>query len=131
MDKYDATLARVIDETADGTVKWRMDHPDNYAAVILNSDRVIRAFTAKLPLGHKEFPLLFIEKKAPSRDEYDQLFEGTEFELYVLDDFGRIVLPVYEGLVEERQLERLAELVSQSNEAAREFFDALESSGDG
>jgi hypothetical protein len=126
MDKYEATLARVIDATSSGVLVWEPVGQARYADVVVNADRVVRAYQAELELKEKRFPLVFVEKRTPWYDEFDKPAERMEFELHVLDKSRHLVLSLYDGVVERRDLQRLAASIKQSSGSAKEFFEALQ-----
>ena len=125
MDRYEATLARITDETDRGALRWEAAFPSTHERVVLNPDRVVRCFAADLSAGGKTFPLLYVERKESRFDEFDAPQETLSRELLVLDGDGRLVLPIYEGLVDREDLIRLAAAISDTNAAAEDFFDVL------
>src|SRR3954447_22054518 len=111
MDRYDRIIRDVQQKTDDESIQWKVVDPDRYSSVMLNIWRVLRAFTADYPVGKKDYVLLFVEKKVEYHDDFGGSTEGYDFELFVLDEDGQIVLSLYEGLVDRDDLLRLSGLI--------------------
>ena len=68
----------------------------------------------------------------PAADEIRAFLDGrVEFELHVLDKNRHLVLSRYDGVVERRDLHKLAALIKESSGSAKEFFEVLEATGNG
>jgi hypothetical protein len=125
-DKYERTLWRVIDATESEQLHWEAVSPASCPDFVTNADKVVRAYDSELALRDTSFPLLFVEKKITLHDDYAEPYETLAFELYVLDQSRRMIFSIYDGLVDRDDLARLAAAVSDSSDAARHFFQALD-----
>jgi hypothetical protein len=125
MDKYDATLRRVYTETCEGRLQWEAVAPTSYGQIVLNADRAIRAVRTEMPLKDKRFPLLFVEKKELRHDAYGEPYDALVHELFVLDANHNLLLPLYDGLVDRKELSALAAAIFDESAEARAFFEAL------
>ncbi len=129
MDRYDRLIRDVQQKTDDQRIRWKVGNPDRFADVVLNSSRVIRAFTADYPIGTNQYILLFVERRIDLHDEFGEPAESYGCELFVLDREGQLVLSLYEGVVDRDDLLRLAGLIDQHNDRVSDFFRAFEESG--
>ena len=125
LEKYDQALFRIEDETTSGRLNWTLAGPGSYRDLVVNPERVLRCLTAELELAGKRFPLLFVEKKDPRHGEFGDMYEAVVHELLVLDAAGRLIVPLYDGVVDRNDLARLGDLIADSSGAAREFFGSL------
>ncbi len=129
MDQYDRIIRDVQQKTDDEDVRWKVVNAEFYSGVLLNTDRVLRAFTADYAVGKKIYLLLFVEKKTKYPNDFGYMGEGYGFELFVLDQDRQIVLSLFDGVVERDDLLKLSGLIDAHNDRAREFFEAFDESG--
>lgn len=129
MDKYNRIIHDVQCKTEDEAIRWKLVNADRYAGILLNTIRVIRAFSADYPIGKKNFTLLYVERKVDTHDDFGDSSEKYGFELFVLDQDGQIVLSLYEGLVDRDDLLRLSGLIDEHNDKVKDFFEAFDESG--
>src|SRR5690349_16956983 len=99
MDRYERIISDVRQKTKDEIIHWKVAAAGRYADVVLNTFRVIRAFTADYLVGRKTYELLFVERKVEFHDDFGDSAEGYGFELFILDEDRQIVLSHYEGVV--------------------------------
>ena len=130
MDRYDRIIRDVRQKTDDEDIHWKVVSVGGYSDILLNSNRVVRAFAAEYSIGTKNYGLLFVERKYDLYDDMaDATSEGIDFLLFVLDDDGQIVLNLYDGVVDRDDLIRLSGLIDARNDRARAFFEAFDQSG--
>lgn len=129
MDRYERVIRDIQQKTHEEAIQWKVVNADRYSEVILNTYRVLRAFTADYRIGQREYELLFIERKADYHDDFGVLTEGYGFELFILDKDRQIVLSLFEGVVDRDDLLRLSGLIDEHNDRAKNFFDAFDESG--
>jgi hypothetical protein len=129
MDRYERLILDVRQKTKDEIIHWKVAKAGRYSDVVLNSSRVIRAFTADYPVGKNTFELLFVERRVEFHDDFGNSSEGYGFELFILDQDKQVVLSLYEGIVDRDDLLSLSGLIDQHNDRAKDFFDAFEEPG--
>lgn len=130
MDRYEQIIFDVLRKTEQENLLWKVVNPERYDSALLNTDRVIRAFTAGYIVGKREYTLLFVERKVvDTHDEFGYVTERYGFELFVLDEDGQIVLALYPGVVDRDDLLRLSGLIDEHNDRARAFFEAFDEHG--
>jgi hypothetical protein len=129
MDRYDRIIRDVQQKTDDETIRWMVVNAERYSDVLLNTYRVLRAFTADYRVGKKGYVLLFVERKVDSHDDFGDSAEGYGFELFVLDEDGQIVLALSEGVVDRDDLLKLSGLIDEHNDRVKDFFNAFDEPG--
>jgi hypothetical protein len=129
MDRFDCIIRDIQQKTDDETIRWKAVSAERYSGVVLNTARVIRAFSADYRVANKEYELVFIERKIDYHDDFSFLTEGRGFELFVLGDGGQLVLSLFDGVVDRDDLLRLAGLIDAHNELVKQFFDAFDEPG--
>ncbi len=126
MDRYDRIIRDIQSRTAQESLRWKVLRPLQYPLVVTNLDRVLRAFEGNYVLKGREYRLAFVEKRVDVHDEFNNNIESRGYELFVLDEEGLVVLPIYPGLVDRRDLLKLAGLIDAHNDLARDFFRAFD-----
>lgn len=126
MDRYERIIRDVQERTEEDRLLWRLERPAACARILMNPDRVLRVYTADYDLAGSSYRLLFAERRTEFHDDFGEVFEGYGFELFVLGMDGEIVIPLYEGVVDRTDLLRLAALVDEHNDRARDFFAAFD-----
>jgi hypothetical protein len=129
MDRYDRIIRDVQEKTDDEIIRWKVVNADRYSDVLLNTYRVIRAFTAEYRVGKREYVLLFVERRVDFHDELGDSTEGYGFELFILDEGGQIVFSLYDGVVDRDDLLKLSGLIDEHNDRVKDFFDAFDEPG--
>jgi hypothetical protein len=125
MNRFDRVIQDIQQKTANAELKWVIVSPGRFERVLIEPDRVLRAAAADYDLGGKKFLLLFAEKKADYFDDFGGVREGRDFQLLILDQDGEIVLSFFDGVVDRDDLIKLAALIDDHNDRAREFFAAF------
>ncbi len=129
MLRYGAVIGDIVQKTRDEMIEWKLVKHDFYSQFLLNPHRVIRAYKAPYNLAKKEYELLFVERRAPSYDDFDDSGESYEYELFVLDRHdGEVVLSLYNGVVDRDQLLVLSGLIESHNDRVQSFFEAFNQS---
>src|SRR5271169_4748096 len=123
MDRYDRIIRDIQQKTDDEVIHWRVANADRYSSVLMNTFRVIRAFTADYPIGEKKYDLLFVERKVDYHDDFGDSAEGYGFELFILNEDGQIVLSLYEGVVDRDDLLKLSGLIDEHHDRVKHFFE--------
>lgn len=126
MDRYEQIIFDVQQKTEQKIIRWHVVNPARYTSALLNTDRVIRAFTAAYIVGKREYKLLFVERKVDVHDDFGYITERYDFELFILDEDGQIVLSLYPGVVDRDDLLKLSGLIDEHNDRARAFFEAFD-----
>jgi hypothetical protein len=126
MDRYERIIHDVQQKTEEGAVQWKVVTPGLHGRVLMSPDRVVRACRADYRLAQKNYTLLFVERRVDRYGESAEPLELTAFELLVLDKDGEIVIPLYDGLVDFDDLAKLAGLIAERNDRAKEFFAAFD-----
>lgn len=129
MDRYDRIIRDVQQKTDDEIIHWTVVNADRYSDVILNSFKVIRAFSAAYPVGQRQYELLFVERRVDQHDDFGYSTEGHGFELFILDEDRQIVLSLFDGVVDRDDLLRLSGLIDEHNDRVKQFFSAFEEPG--
>lgn len=129
MDRFDRVMHDVLRKTDDREILWRVVDAGRYSGILLNVNRIIRAFLAEYLVGLETYNLLFLERKIDLRDEFGEFEEAISLELLVLDKDGQIVLHLYDGIVERADLLRLSGLIDDRNDRTSQFFAAFDQSG--
>jgi hypothetical protein len=129
MDRFDRIIRDIQQKTDDEVIHWRAVSAERYSNVVLNTFRVIRAFSADYRIANKEYELVFIERKIDYHDDFSYSTEGRGFELFVLGEGGQLVVSLYDGVVDRDDLLRLAGLIDAHNELVKQFFDAFDEPG--
>ncbi len=126
MDRYERILSDIRAKTDGGQLQWKFTRVGAYADLVVNDERVVRAFLADYALGSQVYQLLLVEKKSDFYDEFRSNFQRLTFEVYVIDGAGDLVLLLRDGLVDRDELAQLAAEVAGSNDKAASFFKAFE-----
>ncbi len=127
MDRYDHVINDILEQSEDGVLRWRSVAPSRYENVLLNVDRVIRAYRTDYALGDENYELVFVDKKVDHLDEETGWMSarGGTSEVLILDAEGEVALRLYEGAVDQNDLARLAGLIEGRNDRAKGFFAGL------
>jgi hypothetical protein len=127
MDEFDRVIRDIQQKTADDVLRWRAVPTPKVRELGVYAPRLISAHRAEYRLGKEKYEILFLERATdPVEDLNDEASERTVLEAYVLGGEGEIVLRLYSGVVETKDLIRLASLIEGHNEQVKEFFDAFE-----
>jgi hypothetical protein len=129
MDRYDRIILDIQQKTDEEVIYWKVVNADRYSSVVMNTFRVIRAFTADYTVGEKKYDLLFVERKVDYHDDFGDSTEGYGFELFILDEDVQIVLSLYDGVVDRDDLLKLSGLIDAHNDRVKNFFEAFDEAG--
>ena len=67
-----------------------------------------------------------MERKEDFHDDFGDASETYGFELFILDEDGQLVLPLYAGVVDRDDLLRLSGLIDENNDRIKDLFDAVD-----
>jgi hypothetical protein len=126
MDRYEQIIRDIQRKTEERLIQWKAVQAEIYSYVLLNSNRVLRSFEAEYPVGGKPYSLLFVERRIDHHDEFGGPMEARDLRVFVLDDRGRTVVSLYDGVVDRDDLLRLSGLVDENNDLTKTFFDAFD-----
>jgi hypothetical protein len=126
MDRYDRILSDIRVRTEEGRLQWKFSRIGSFSDLVVNSDRVVRAFVADYALGDHVYTLLFVERINEYHDDFGGAFQRVAFEIYIVDADRDLVLLLRDGLVDRDELAQLAAEIAESNDKAESFFRAFE-----
>jgi hypothetical protein len=126
MDQYDRVIRDIQQKTNDGVLRWSAMPPSKLRELSVYAPRLISAYRADYPLESRNYELLFLERAVDPFDDFDGVSERTVLEVCVLGGEGELVLKLYGGVVETKDLIRLASLIEGYNEQVKGFFEAFD-----
>src|SRR5579875_3310974 len=127
MDQFDRVIRDIQQKTASDVLRWRIVPPSKLHELAVYARRLVSAHRAEYHLGSEKYELFFVEREVDSFDDFTSEMGVRNIpEVFVLGREGEIVLRLYSGVVEGKDLIRLASLIEGHNEQVTEFFDAFE-----
>jgi hypothetical protein len=127
MDQFDRIIFDIRRKTSDEELDWKIVPPASVSRIVLNPDRVVRAYSADYPVQERIYPLVFVERRVELFDGYSSPYESLDFEVFVLDsDDGEVVLTLYDGVVDRDDLVKLSGLIKTHNDRAKAFLSAFD-----
>lgn len=127
MNEYEVLFQEIEERTKSQSLHWRQINRRDNADLILNSNLVLRQFTADFTRGENHFALLLVEKK-DDQALFDSLFQSSplqrlEPEILVLDD-GELITTLTDSVIDRGAMLRLLDMVEMCSDKVRKLFGA-------
>jgi hypothetical protein len=120
MNEYERLFAEILEQTKDGSLKWKQVRRTANAELLLNADTVIRQFETAFSRNSHPYKLILLEKRVIEEGWFFRT-ELREPELHVVED-GELLTSLDRLYIHPDDIRRLLGLVEPRADKSHQLF---------